>query len=73
MATCSSVLPEKFLGQRNLAGYSTWVRKELDGTERLSTHTREHAKPKEENAGQYSSIPFEMLQKKKKNNTYWVT
>ena len=39
MATCSSVLPEEFHGQRNLAGYSTWVCKELDVPERLSTHT----------------------------------
>ena len=29
-------LPEEFHGQRSLAGYSPWGRKELDTTERLS-------------------------------------
>ena len=32
-------LPGKFHGQRNLDGYSQWGHKELDKTERLSTHT----------------------------------
>ena len=32
-------LPEESHGQRSLAGYSPWGRKELDMTERLSTHT----------------------------------
>ena len=32
-------LPGKSHGQRSLAGYSPWGRKELDTTERLSTHT----------------------------------
>ena len=32
------VLPGKSHGQRNLAGYSPWGLKELDVTERLSTH-----------------------------------
>ena len=31
-------LPGKSHGQRNLVGYSPWDRKELDTTERLSTH-----------------------------------
>ena len=31
-------LPGKFPGQRSLAGYSPWGHKELDTTERLSTH-----------------------------------
>ena len=30
-------LPGKFQGQRSLAGYSPWSRKESDTTERLST------------------------------------
>ena len=30
---------ERFHGQRSLAGYSPWGRKELDMTEQLSTHT----------------------------------
>ena len=33
-------LPGKSHGQRNLAGYSSWGHKELDTTERLSTHLR---------------------------------
>ena len=37
-ATHSSILAwKKSHGQRSLAGYSPWVRKELDTTERLST------------------------------------
>ena len=39
MATHSSVLPEKFLGQRSLVGYSPWGHKESDMTEPVSTHT----------------------------------
>ena len=35
-------LPGKFHGQRSLAGYSPWGRKESDMTERLSTHTHTH-------------------------------
>ena len=31
-------LPGEFLGQRSLAGYSPWGRKESDTTERLSLH-----------------------------------
>ena len=31
-------LPGEFHGQRRLAGYSPWGHKELDTTERLSTH-----------------------------------
>ena len=39
MATLSSILlPEKFHGQRSLAGYSPWGCKEVDMTEWL-THT----------------------------------
>ena len=33
MITHSSILPEKFHGKRNLAGYSPWGHKELDTTE----------------------------------------
>ena len=32
-------LPEKFHGQRSLAGYSPWGRKESDKTDRACTHT----------------------------------
>ena len=39
MAPTPVFLPRKFDGQRDLAGYSTWSRKELDTTERVSTHT----------------------------------
>ena len=35
-------LPGKFHGQRSLAFYSSWGHKELDMTERLSTHTHTH-------------------------------
>ena len=35
--------PEKFHGQRSLAGYSPWGLRELDMTEGLTTHTREQA------------------------------
>ena len=35
-------LPEKIHGQRCLAGYTPWSHKELDMTERLSTHTHTH-------------------------------
>ena len=38
MATHSSFLPGKALGQRSLGGYSPWDCKELDTTEQL-THT----------------------------------
>ena len=31
-------LPEKFYGQRSLAGYSPWGRKELDTTEHIKGH-----------------------------------
>ena len=33
------LLPGKFRGQRSLVGYSTWVHKESDTTERTQTHT----------------------------------
>ena len=33
-------LPGKFHGQRNLAGYRPWGRKESDMTEQLGTHTQ---------------------------------
>ena len=38
------ILPGKFHGQRSLAGYSPWGHKQMDTTERLSTHkdTRTH-------------------------------
>ena len=35
MATHSSVLAGEFYGQRSLAGYSPWGRKELDTTEHV--------------------------------------
>ena len=37
MATTPVFLPEKFHGQRSLAGYSPWGCKELDMTKQLST------------------------------------
>ena len=39
------LLPREFHGQRSLAGYSPWGRKELDTTEQLThtcTHTHTH-------------------------------
>ena len=33
------LLPGEFRGQRSLAGYSLWDRKELDRTEHAHTHT----------------------------------
>ena len=36
----SVFLPEKFHGQRSLAGYCPWGHKESDMTEGLSTHTQ---------------------------------
>ena len=38
MATDLVFLPGESHGQRSLADYSPWGRKELDTTERLSTH-----------------------------------
>ena len=38
MATLSSILAWNPQEQRNLVGFSPWGRKELDMTERLSTH-----------------------------------
>ena len=38
MATDSSTLAWEFHGQRNLAGYNPWDRKELDTTEQFSLH-----------------------------------
>ena len=35
-------LPGESHGQRSLAGYSSWVLKELDATEQLSVHTHIH-------------------------------
>ena len=37
IATTPALLPGESHGQRSLAGYSLWVHKELDMTERLST------------------------------------
>ena len=37
MATTSVFLPEKFLGQRSLVGYSPMGHKDLDTTQQLST------------------------------------
>ena len=34
-------LPRECHGQRNLAGYSPWGRKESDTTERICTHTQD--------------------------------
>ena len=39
MATHSSNLPGKPHGQRSLAGYSPWSRRELDTTDQLTTTT----------------------------------
>ena len=38
MATPPVFLPGESYGQRNLVGYSPWVCKESDTTQRLSTH-----------------------------------
>ena len=38
MATYSVFLPGESQGERGLAGYSPWARKESDTMERLSTH-----------------------------------
>ena len=38
MAIHFSILPEKFHGQRSLAGYSPWGHKGLDTTEHTHTH-----------------------------------
>ena len=40
------ILPGKSWGQRSLVGYSPWGLKELDMTERLSTHTESKKKKK---------------------------
>ena len=37
------LLPRKYRGQRNLAVCNPWGHKELDTTERLSTHTHTQA------------------------------
>jgi len=39
MAIHSSIHAGKFHGQGSVVGYSPWVHKELDMTERLSLHT----------------------------------
>ena len=39
MAIHPIFLPGEYYGQRNLAGFSPWGRKELDMIERLSIHT----------------------------------
>ena len=39
MATHSSILAEKYHGQRSLVGYSPWDCKESDMTESANTHT----------------------------------
>ena len=42
MATYSSVLPEKFLGQRSVMGYCPWGRRESDMTNRLRILFKKH-------------------------------
>ena len=42
MATHSLFLPGEMHGQRNMAGYSPWGRKELDTTEHTRTHIHTH-------------------------------
>ena len=52
MATHSSILAGKCHGQRSLAGYSPWGRKQLDMTERLiHTHKADHRPPYKREAG----------------------
>ena len=54
-------LPGEFHGQRNLAGYSPWGRKESDMTERLTythTHTHTHTLPPLVSASLDSSFPL---------------
>ena len=41
MATCSSILPGEFHGQRSLVGYSSWGL-ESDTTEHTHTYSPEH-------------------------------
>ena len=43
------ILPGKSWGQKSLVGYSPWGLKELDMTERLSTHTESKKKKKKQN------------------------
>ena len=40
MESTSVFLPGEFHGQRSLAGYSPWSRKESDTTERLTHNTK---------------------------------
>jgi len=58
-------LPRESHGQRSLAGYSPWVCKELDMTERLSAHTHTHThtgKPTDFHCClQANSLLFELL------------
>ena len=42
MAIRSSILPGKFQGQRNLAGYCPWGHKESDMTEQTQAHNHPH-------------------------------
>ena len=42
IATTPALLPVEFHGQRSLAGYSPWGRKESDMTERLCARTHTH-------------------------------
>ena len=47
MATRSRFLPRESHGQRSLAGYSLWGRKESDTTQQLSTHAKSPALKKQ--------------------------
>ena len=50
------ILPGKSWGQRSLVGYSPWGLKELDMTERLSTHTESKKKKKKAKQMKYFTI-----------------
>ena len=62
MATHSSILPGESQGQRSLAGYSSWGRKELDMTEQL-THSLFHFQftPKPHSSPQGGSLSSSFL------------
>ena len=56
-------MPEKFHGQRSLAGNSPWGRKEVDTTERLSTsdYAYTHTKPDKDATKKENYRPMSMM------------
>ena len=51
-------LPGESQGQRNLAGYSPWSRKESKTTEQLSTHTRPAEVPSKSMTVEHKAVLF---------------